>query len=85
MATCEVCGNDYWRTFEVITSEGERHTFDSFECAMHRLAPPCEHCGCKIAGHGVEVSGRLFCCAHCARHSGEKDGSKITDAVGVPS
>jgi hypothetical protein len=85
MATCEVCGNDYWRTFEVTTSEGERHTFDSFECAIHRLAPACEHCGTRIVGHGVEVSGRLFCCAHCARHSGAKDGSKITDAVGVPN
>jgi hypothetical protein len=83
MATCEVCGNDYWRTFEVRTSDGKQHTFDSFECAIHRLAPPCEHCGCKIVGHGVEVSGRLFCCAHCARSSDAVEGSKIRDAVGM--
>jgi hypothetical protein len=38
MAKCEVCGNDYHLSFEVIAS-GSRHTFDSFECAIHKLAP----------------------------------------------
>jgi hypothetical protein len=66
MATCEVCGNDYDKSFELIAA-GERHVFDSFECAIHRMAPVCEHCGCKVVGHGVEVDGRFFCCAHCAR------------------
>ncbi len=69
MAVCEVCGNAYERSFEVIKG-GERHVFDSFECAIHRLAPTCEHCGCKIVGHGIETRGRYFCCAHCARLSG---------------
>lgn len=32
------------------------HVFDSFECAIHRLAPVCEHCGCKIIGHGLQAS-----------------------------
>ena len=44
MAECEVCGNDYDKTME-ITRGGEAHTFDSFECAIHALAPTCEHCG----------------------------------------
>jgi hypothetical protein len=66
VAVCEVCGNDYDKSFEVIAA-GERHVFDSFECATHRLAPICEHCGCKVIGHGTEVDGRFFCCAHCAR------------------
>jgi hypothetical protein len=70
MATCEVCGNDYDKTFEV-TIEGATHVFDSFECAIHALAPKCEHCGCRVVGHGVEADGRIFCCAHCAEHSGE--------------
>jgi hypothetical protein len=70
MATCEVCGNDYDKTFEV-TKEGATHVFDSFECAIHALAPKCEHCGCRVVGHGVEADGRIFCCAHCAEHSGE--------------
>jgi Rieske Fe-S protein len=69
MAVCEVCGNDYPRSFEVV-SRGERHTFDSFECAIYRLAPRCEHCGCTIVGHGIEAEGRFYCCAHCARHQG---------------
>lgn len=68
MATCEVCHNEYDKAFEVIAA-GERHTFDSFECAIHRMAPVCEHCGCKVIGHGTEVNGQFFCCAHCARHA----------------
>ena len=70
MAVCEVCGNDYWMSFEVRTA-GAVHTFDSFECAIHRLAPICEHCRCRIIGHGVEADGRFFCCAHCASAEGE--------------
>ena len=66
---CEVCGNHYAMAFEVIAA-GERHVFDSFECAIHKLAPRCEHCGCRILGHGIEGEGRFFCCAHCARQAG---------------
>ncbi len=69
MAVCEVCKNDYDKTFEVIAA-GHRHVFDSFECAIHRMAPICEHCGCRIVGHGVEAEGRFFCCASCAREVG---------------
>ena len=43
MAQCEVCGNDYYLSFEVVAA-GARHTFDSFECAIHKLAPVCDHC-----------------------------------------
>lgn len=52
MAKCDVCGNDYYLSFEVI-SAGSRHVFDSFECAIHKLAPVCARCGCKIIGHGM--------------------------------
>ena len=85
MATCEVCGNEYEKAFVVTEPGGASHTFDSFECAIHRLAPSCGHCGCKIVGHGVEVSGRFYCCAHCARSSEAEEGSKIRDAIGSPS
>jgi Rieske Fe-S protein len=44
--------------------------FDSFECAIHAVAPICEHCGCRVIGHGVEAQGRIFCCVHCASASG---------------
>ena len=63
MAVCEVCGNDYDKTFEV-RARGAAHIFDSFECAIQALAPPCAHCGCRIIGHGVEASDSIFCCAH---------------------
>jgi hypothetical protein len=45
-------------------------TFDSFECAIHALAPACAHCGCKVIGHGLERDGVVFCCASCAEHAG---------------
>lgn len=72
MAICDVCGNDYDKSFEVTTFDGRARTFDSFECAIHAIAPQCSHCGCKIIGHGLESDGSMFCCAHCARESGEK-------------
>jgi hypothetical protein len=66
---CEVCGNDYDKAFTVIMN-GESHVFDSFECAIHELAPECDHCGCKIVGHGIEAEGSFYCCAHCAAEKG---------------
>ena len=69
MAKCEVCGNDYDKAFEV-KSGGRTHVFDSFECAIHKLAPRCAHCGCSIIGHGAEAAGTMYCCAHCAKKSG---------------
>ena len=65
MPRCEVCENDYDKAFEVIVG-GERHIFDSFECAIHALAPVCPHCNCRIAkgvvldscvmANGVEIA-----------------------------
>lgn len=48
------------------TLAGASHTFDSFECAIQKLAPTCAHCKCRIIGHGIEAKGRMFCCEHCA-------------------
>ena len=72
MQRCETCGNEYDKAFEVVMA-GQRHVFDSFECAIQALAPTCAHCGCRIVGHGMEAGGRMFCCAHCAEHSGVTD------------
>jgi hypothetical protein len=69
MPRCDVCGNEYDKAFTVSMS-GRTHTFDSFECAIHALAPACAHCGCKVIGHGAEQGGRVFCCAHCAKAAG---------------
>jgi len=68
MAICEVCGNDYSNSIE-ISMGGETYTFDSFECAIQKLAPECSHCGCKVIGHGIEKGGSTFCCQHCADES----------------
>lgn len=69
---CEVCGNEYDKAFEIIQA-GSTHVFDSFECAIHALAPVCSHCDCRIIGHGLEANGRFYCCASCAKRSGEID------------
>lgn len=70
MALCDNCGNDYDKAFQV-TMDNRSYTFDSFECAVHRLAPRCGHCETPILGHGLESNGTFYCCAHCAEQKGE--------------
>jgi nitrite reductase/ring-hydroxylating ferredoxin subunit len=72
ISRCETCGNDYDKAFQV-TMQGTVHTFDSFECAIHALAPRCTHCGLRIMGHGVEKDGQLYCCVHCASSEGVRE------------
>lgn len=79
--TCEVCGNRYEKAFQVIFPDGSRHSFDSFECAIHLLAPACAHCGCRIIGHGLERDGAYFCCEHCARQA----ASDLVDEASLES
>ncbi len=72
MAPCELCGNDYDKSFEVKLA-GKTYIFDSFECAIQVLAPTCKHCGCRIIGHGAEAAGSFYCCVHCAEESGVRE------------
>lgn len=69
MAECETCGNLYDKAFTV-TMGGKEHVFDSFECAIHALAPTCAACGIRILGHGMEDDGTFYCCDHCAEMAG---------------
>lgn len=69
IGVCEHCGNRYDKSFNVVMA-GKSHVFDSFECAIHTLAPRCAHCQCTIIGHGVESGTRFFCCVHCAEEAG---------------
>lgn len=69
MTVCSVCGNTYDKAFAIV-SGGQTHVFDSFECAIHALAPTCAHCRCRVIGHGHEADGKMYCCAHCAEHDG---------------
>ena len=71
MPRCETCGNDYDKAFQVVAA-GKSYTFDSFECAIHKPAPTCKHCGCRIIGHGLEANGTFYCCDHCAEKAGVK-------------
>lgn len=69
MTICHTCGNDYEKTFRVLT-DGKSYDFDCFECAIHALAPRCQSCGCRVIGHGVQDSADIFCSAHCASTAG---------------
>lgn len=64
MAPCDTCGNTY-ETPMTITQNGRSGVFDSFECAMHAMAPTCGTCGCRILGHGTKARGEIYCCDHC--------------------
>lgn len=64
-AGCEVCGNNNGQCFEVRLG-GERHVFDSFECAMRALTPRCGYCGCQLIGHGIVVGNTIYCSHQCA-------------------
>ncbi len=70
MNVCSVCGNEYDKMLE-ITHSGKKNYYDSFECAIHHLAPRCLHCGIPVIGHGVEVDEAIFCSAHCSRCHGK--------------
>lgn len=71
MPKCDSCGNDYDKAFQV-TMGAKTMTFDSFECAIHAMAPRCEACGNRIIGHGLEAQGNFYCCSHCAKKAGIK-------------
>lgn len=63
--------NDYDNALKVSLG-GKTMTFDSFECAIHALAPHCAHCDCRVIGHAVEAGGKIFCYANCAKQEGVK-------------
>ena len=70
MATCHTCGNEYDRAFTLTLHDGQQFVFDSLECAIHEVAPRCEHCDVRIIGHGLQKGDRFFCCDHCAEAEG---------------
>ncbi len=80
MGICSVCANESARTFDVMY-EGGILTFDSFQCAIHRLAPICSHCDCAILGHVVESSAAIYCCVQCAHSAQEKGLERGADDV----
>jgi len=65
---CEFCGQKNDRCFEVRLG-GEKHVFDSFECAMHAFAPHCAHCGLELLGHGVVLGDTIYCSYACANET----------------
>jgi hypothetical protein len=70
LGRCEVCDNEYDKTFEVTMPGGDTHTFDCFECAELALAPSCAICEVRVVNQGIEVGDLLCCGSHCARVAG---------------
>lgn len=69
---CEVCGNNQGQCFEVRLG-GERHFFDSFECAMQALTPRCGHCGCELTGHAIVLGNTVYCSYECANDDSTRE------------
>ncbi len=63
--SCEVCGKSEDKCFEVHLG-GERHVFDSFECAIRGLMPKCPLCGNLLLGAAVQVGSLTYCSYACA-------------------
>ena len=63
--SCEVCGKSQDSCFEVNLG-GERHVFDSFECAMRGLIRKCTLCDNIVFDLGVVIGHRLYCSTPCA-------------------
>lgn len=82
MGACDVCGSTDSRTFTV-SMGNQTGTFDSFECAIHMMAPACEHCGCRIIGHPVNNESGVYCCTHCAREAGNPHQPAKAEASGL--
>ena len=70
--SCEVCGNDHGQCFEVHLG-GEKHVFDSFECAMHAFALHCGFCGCELIGHGIVLGNTIYCSYQCANDDSARE------------
>jgi hypothetical protein len=62
---CEVCGKSQEHYLEVHLG-GDKHVFDSFECAIRGLIPACPLCGTPLPGPGVQVGDLLYCSYACA-------------------
>ena len=75
---CATCGNTYDRPM-TIEMGGETLVFDSFECAIDRLAPRCATCGIRVIGHGSQIDETIYCCASCARRA--RDSATVRDRV----
>jgi len=68
MATCEACGNDYDKAFQVVmTTKRARSIVSS---AQFCTGADVQHCGTRIVGHGPEKDGAYYCCDHCAQKEG---------------
>ncbi len=60
------------------------HTFDSFECAIHAVAPTCPHCGIHVVGHGVEKDGNIFCVSIAPRRRASTKSVIGSDTLSGP-
>jgi hypothetical protein len=60
-ARCDVCGNGGATLFRVVTRKGIAYSFDSFSCAIRKLAPRCEICGARLVVGGADAEEATSC------------------------
>jgi hypothetical protein len=85
MTTCATCGQEVSRAFQISTY-GDGLVFDTFECAIRRLAPQCPTCGCSILGHGFQSQDGLYCSFGCADEARRLDRSvDLASATSFPA
>lgn len=66
MATCDVCGNAYRNSFTV-TQGAVTGTFDSFECAIHAMAPVARTASARLSATALSATG--WCTAASTAHA----------------
>ena len=66
-AFCDTCGFETEEPLKIIYHD-MHSDFCCFECAITALAPECQHCHCKVIGHGAYgPDDTIFCSHHCAQ------------------
>lgn len=64
MTRCATCNREIDGSWQ-LSFYGGTLVFDSFECALQRLAGLCRSCGCPVLGHGFPTEVGLYCSAAC--------------------
>jgi hypothetical protein len=75
MPKCQTCGNEYEKAFTVILNN-QSHVFDSFECAIHKLAPVC-----APVNEGKDLLTTII---EEAQTSAAESGSEEVDIIYLP-
>ena len=74
--TCEVCGNQYDKAFEVIAA-GAHHVFDSFECAIQSWRRTASSAAATSSGTGSRPAGGSTAARIARTSPGRRDQDRV--------